>query len=473
MTSNQEMEKYIKAIIDEEIATKDFTRNKINNIQVGNEKKTGLTPVIYYGDTDPVEVDDIRDVLDIHLRTLLGCEGRRKKPSEKKVKSVNLRVCPEALHLLDRSRLDITKKIRRQVKLNRRKYSSHVDVWVTDFVEDIVHESYDQVGAFIMEMHKKGEADQDHSDYYIHMVFRHYLRKFHDAAYDLNMVTTRTYQCILDAMYPVGYCYYVHPEFAAFIDRIECTDHKIPRTTIPIKGERGCSHNGVNFESLPGISRMRDAIYWSFRRWTERLHDGDNMVYPTYLQKGSPVEGMGKKIYESICDSASLATSMEKLDDVTRGSLNTCAEKFNGLQTTLYTDSENMFCDAKQPTYLKRLTYFLEPKANRKFFTSFVGSDYGILFDSICKAHDIEGTIMDLVARVCDAGTHWKSVCKEEETRRQVVRVLSLLVRISHEILVYRHISDGGKMIYADDVKREIAMIESSIESSIDTMEVE
>ena len=472
MTSNEEMEKYIKTIIEEEIVTKGFTKNKINNIQVGKEKKTGLTPVIYYGETDPVEIDDIRDVLDIHIRKLLGCEGRRKKPSEKKVKSVNLRVCPEARQLLNRSRLDITKKIRLQVKLNRRKYSSHVDVWVTDFVEDMIYESYDQVRAFITEMHKKGEADQDHSDYYIHMVFRHYLRKFHDTAFNLNLVTRRTYQCILDAMYPVGCCSDVPPEFAEFIDRIECTDHKIPRTIIPIKGGRGCNHNGINFESLPGISYMRDDIYLSFRRWTERLHYGDNMVYPTYLQTGSPVEGMVEKMYESICTSASIATSLEKMDDTTKGSLNKCVATFHGIQT-MYIESQAMFCETKQPTSSKRLTYFLTNKSNLKLFTSLFGFDHGFLFNSICKAYGIDDTLVDLMGRVCVAGADWKSVCVTEESRRQIVGVLGLLVRISHDIREYRHISDGGKTIYADDIKREIAMIESSTESSIDKMEVE
>jgi len=479
MDSDNALETYVNNMIDEEMIRTQFTRNIINNINGERGSLTqsvfdrtpvpsGFTPVTYYGITDPVEIDDVREVLGIHIRKKLGCEDRRQKASDNKVKSVDRRICHEARQELHKSRLNINDKITSKIKANLRKYSTPVAVWIPDFVEEEVYETFDQVTSSILEMHKKGRAAQDHPDYYLHMIFRHYMNKFHKEAESRGMVTSRQYISILDHLYPVG-CSKPPIEFVEFIDMIECTDTDIPNTPIPAKGcSKECIVSEVNFEGLFGISQQRDSIFRSFRRWKERLNNGDNMVYPKYLQAGFHAENLVKEMYVHMGQSDIIQSSFSRMSDKDKESLRECTVNFGNI-SAIHIESQTMLCLKRKPTPLQRVNYFLFSKNNREVFQTVVRFEEGKLVDSICDSYGWSPEEVSVFKDACNAGSKWKDIHTSDESRRIVMKLLDLFSDLSASIIEYKPISEGGMLMSSADLEKEIVRIESFV----DEMEVE
>lgn len=229
--------------------------------------------------TPVVNIGEIRDLLEIYERELRG-EVRRKKFDKKKVQRVEHSLTPRGVKKLN----DARKSLRMHVEASRKKQQrSSEPILQEDLTE---YYGFDKgPDDFIRTMHGWGNYPMDHRKYYLHMVFRYYLKEYHDHAVAAGAVIPHpSYQYILDNLFPNGCANRFPPEFRRFL--VDTAGRTIATVSLPVplKGSSSEVTYEYNFESNPDVSTLRRKIESVITHWKSSLYN----VYPQYLCVGNP-----------------------------------------------------------------------------------------------------------------------------------------------------------------------------------------
>ena len=141
---------------------------------------------------------------------------------------------------------------------------------------------------FVLKLHMLGNFDENDPRYYIHMVFRYYMR-------ELNRRVLRSgltmwcfgLQKYLDIMYPVNSISNLPPEFTSFVKDSMGRRFNIMSLPVPSKTVKGNVVYGYKFEDESWVPVMRQTIYSKFTRWLIDLDVVYQHLYPPFLQKGN------------------------------------------------------------------------------------------------------------------------------------------------------------------------------------------
>ncbi|ACH46794.1 unknown [Feldmannia species virus] len=137
------------------------------------------------------------------------------------------------------------------------------------------------IDTFIKVLHSWGNCVIHDSRYYLHMVFRFYLKEYHDTARKLGLVLEHpSYQFILDSIYPSTSASKFPPEFRRFL---RDNPPRSPRVPLPLKRSATEVTYAENFEDRSEISTARASIQRIMHKWSSERR----CVYPEYLRPGS------------------------------------------------------------------------------------------------------------------------------------------------------------------------------------------
>lgn len=240
-----------------------------------------------------VDVEDVRELLEMYVKELTGKTCRRKY-SKTKVDRIESYLTPSGLKKLNDARKTIRMYLESCNKQSQREKS------VPIFEKNPSTENYgfdDGPDEFIRKMHKWGEFPQEDRRYYLHMVFRYYFKEYHDYAAKAKLVIQYpSYQYILDALFPNGCANCFPPEFRRFL--IDSSGRTISTVSllVPLKGSSTSVSYSSNFESDPHVSTLRRKIQDIVVDWKRR--GSSYTVYPKYLRYGDVNNSV---IVERIC----------------------------------------------------------------------------------------------------------------------------------------------------------------------------
>ena len=229
-----------------------------------------------------VDVGDVRELLEIYERELLG-EVRRKKYEKKKVERVEHSLTPSGLKKLSDARKTLRMHIEECRKKNQRAGT------LPPIQKDSLTEYYgfdDGPDDFIRKMHEWGNFPVDDRRYYLHMVFRYYFKQYHNHAVAAGVVIPHpSYQYILDTLFPNECANRFPPEFRRFL--VDAAGRTIATVSLPVplKGSASEVTYASNFEASPHVSTLRRKIESIVLDWKSR---DSYTVYPAYLCAGNP-----------------------------------------------------------------------------------------------------------------------------------------------------------------------------------------
>lgn len=225
-----------------------------------------------------VDVDDVREVLEIYERELR--DGyRRRKNSKTKVERVEHSMTPAGVKKLG----DARKTLRMQVEASRRKLQRSEKLPPIHTTENFGFD--DKPDNFIQKMQQWGSYPVDDRRYYLHMVFRYYFKQYHDHAVSKGLVIPHpSYQCILDTLFPNDCANRFPPEFRRFLLDSAGRTIAIRSLPVPLKGSAQEVTYAHNFEDTPNVSILRRKIESVVTDWKST----NFIVYPPYLLAGNP-----------------------------------------------------------------------------------------------------------------------------------------------------------------------------------------
>lgn len=223
-------------------------------------------------------VEDILVAVEIY-RDYLNGDHQEKKRNGNKVRQIESSMTIKGLKKLN----DIRKTLRmRKEELSRERQRMLTAPPVTKSGID-----FDLAPLLFMNtMQEWGEYPSSDQRYYLHMVFRFYLKDYHDhAVRAYNILPHPSYQYILDALYPNDSASKFPPEFRRFLIDAGGRSIEIRSLPVPVKGSpRNVSYEN-NFESMHDVSTMRRKIESKILAWKALPYS----VYPNYLLQTNPL----------------------------------------------------------------------------------------------------------------------------------------------------------------------------------------
>lgn len=207
----------------------------------------------------------------------------RKKFSQKKVKQIEGSMTLRGVKKLS----DVRKTIRMRMQASERERQRQQMLFpiVADEESDLRLDESPLL--FMKKMQIWGEYDVDDRRYYLHMVFRFYLKEYHDEIARKELVIPHpSYQYVLDALYPCESASKFPPEFRQFLRDAAGRHIEVRSLPVPVKGSSNKVTYDHNFEAEPQVSTTRMKIESITRQWkTDKFADP---VYPRYLWRGDP-----------------------------------------------------------------------------------------------------------------------------------------------------------------------------------------
>lgn len=230
-----------------------------------------------------VDVEDVRDLLEIYELELLG-EVCRKKFWKTKVQRVEHSMTPSGIKKLN----DARKTLRMHLEASRKKAQRAEKMPPMQSVNNNDDYGFDDgPEIFIRKMQEWGEFPVDDRRYYLHMVFRYYFKQYHDHAVSAGVVIPHpSYQYILDTLFPNGCANRFPPEFRRFLADSSGRSFTTVSLPVPIKGSSQDVTYTYNFEAIPHVSTLRRKIESIVLDWKYR--QSEYRVYPSYLCAGNP-----------------------------------------------------------------------------------------------------------------------------------------------------------------------------------------
>ena len=333
-------------------------------------KNFGLKDFLCSRSSPVVDVEDIRETLEMYVQQIQG-EVVRKKYFKSKVDKIENSLTPSGLKKLS----DIRKEIR--MLLEEEKKSSQRFSETPSVGKDATMENYDfddeHPEQFIQKMHNWGNCSQEDCRYYLHMVFRYYFKEYHDFAVMSNVVIEHpSYQQILDNLYPNGCANKFPPEFRHFLIDSSRRYIKTESLPVPVKGSATNVSYEKNFEKNKCVSCARQRIQGVLIDWKNRIgttHRHNN-IYPSYLRQGDPFNGF---IVERLCFSRKVKDVRDGLNRLHNAGVDEC-----GLDTvletcskarTVYDEYTNYVFKSGGEQLMERMGFFMRSSYRKIFFT--------------------------------------------------------------------------------------------------------
>jgi hypothetical protein len=230
--------------------------------------------------------------------------------------------------------------------------------------------------AFMQQMQLWGQYPTDDRRYYLHMVFRFYLKDYHDHVARLgSVIQNPSYQYILDALHPCGSASKFPPEFRQFLRDAAGRKIEIRSLPVPVKGSANQVSYDHNFEAIVEVSELRRKIESFTLEWKTDKYK--NPVYPRYLWVGSPNT-------QQILDGESFARKVNlirqgvrRLGDVDLSKLKEFCNKVVAANT-MYEDYNSHVFKATGEQLRERLGFYTVPKYREVFYAL---SDHSLVED--------------------------------------------------------------------------------------------
>ncbi|AAR26909.1 FirrV-1-B34 [Feldmannia irregularis virus a] len=176
----------------------------------------------------------------------------------------------------------------------------------------------DDADGFTTVLQKWATMPEDDPKYYLHMVFRFYMKDYHDFLVNKGQVIFYpSYQTILDILYPSDAAIAFPPEFRAFMKDAHSRSLETPYTPLPVKGDAKKVSLQYNFEALPDVATQRRYIERVFDIWKQTSF----CTYPTYLCTGKPGCGYVENQFIYFRKIKRVKKEMEKLVNFPRETL--------------------------------------------------------------------------------------------------------------------------------------------------------
>ena len=264
--------------------------------------------------TSLVDTSDVKELLEIYTKEVNG-NIKRKKYTRTKVSRIENSLTPSGLKKVS----DARKSIRLYIERSNKEAQMSSKIPPIERKESTENYGFDDgPDEFIKKMHQWGNFPQDDRRYYLHMVFRYYLKQYHDFATKEGLVIQHpSYQYILDVLHPNGCSNKFPPEFRRFL--IDSYGRTIRTNTlpVPVKGSSISVDYNTNFETDENVSLLRRKIQEIVHDWKKR--GSGYMVYPKYLHKG---DINNKVIIERVCHAKKVKSVKEGLERLKNAKVN-------------------------------------------------------------------------------------------------------------------------------------------------------
>lgn len=307
-----------------------------------------------------VDVDDVRELLEIYEQELLG-EVRRKKFNKKKIERVEHSLTPRGVKKLS----DARKTLRMHIEASQKKKERSEKL--PPIPKESLTEHYgfdDGPDEFIHKMHGWGKFPIDDRRYYLHMVFRYYFKRYHDRAVAAGTVIPHpSYQYILDTLHPNDCANRFPPEFRRFLDDSSGRTIVTVSLPVPLKGSSTEVTYDYNFETIPYVSTLRRKIEETTRDWVSRKYK----VYPSYLCKGDP---QNESVVERECYSRKIRVVQRGLRRLVNVDLERIQSVGTRVPTAFVAYDDYMLHEFKTTgeQLKERMGFFMMSKYRRIFF---------------------------------------------------------------------------------------------------------
>ena len=372
-----------------------------------------------------ISICDIREVLNIYVKNILG-EKDRKKANSRKVSYIEQFLTSSGFKKLKNARNSIRISIRDDTIRMERRSNMPINVWESKDTEDTEEdftETRGDVETFVSKIHSWGECMENDRKYYLHMVFRYYMNRYHSKASKMGVVLAcPSYQSILDILFPNGCATRFPSEFRRFLADTEGRTFKTETIPVPVKGSGTEVKYDYNFELISEVASMRKKISSTFIRWENLLITGKSIVYPIYLHVGDPGNIYISQAVSRANTSGVIRKAIGKLKNISSGMygvLEECCEI--GDIYMLY--MERSFRSPGEQ--LKERIGFFMMSRTRKMFTYV--KKHGVL-DDIFENTDTGTENYVPFDNYCTADRQLLSVDRDENTCRSL---LMLLVDVS------------------------------------------
>ena len=392
-----------------------------------------------------VDVDDVRELLEIYQRELSG-DMCRKKFWKTKVQKVEHSMTPSGLKKLN----DARKTLRMHVETSRIKGQRAEELPPIQRDDDYGFD--DGPDIFIRKMQQWGEFPVEDRRYYLHMVFRYYFKAYHDHAVSAGVVIPHpSYQYILDTLFPNGCANRFPPEFRRFL--VDSSGRSVTTVSlpVPVKGSSQEVTYVYNFEAIPHVSTLRRKIEAVVLDWKCRVQK--YRVYPPYLCVGNP---HNDRIVERECYATKVGEvtrGMKRLSGVDLQRMENVANELPACLTAYSDYTSHSFKTGGEQLH-ERMGFFMRSTYRKIFFTL---KDFNIMEDLFGAS----GAGMEVF--VC-----FQSFCTKEyrglvgfERNESLCRALLMLIV---DVCFFFHVFDN-RALAAEDPSEIIAQVVREIDS--------
>ena len=273
---------------------------------------------------------------------------------------------------------------------------------------------------FLEKMQKWGEFGMDDRRYYLHMIFRYYLNRYHEFLLEKGIIRPfPSYQYILDNIYPNGCKNGFPPEFSNFIKNSSRVDFKVNILPVPIKG---CGKNVSyenNFELIPEVSSFRRSIHHNFMKYEEYYTKYGMCVLPEYMLNGNNNQDIVYTTTLNLKRNTVLHKDIHKLDNIDKFTMGEIVEKNKNIINIYDNYCSHNFVELGEQLE-ERFGYFVFNRS--KFFC--MDDKLDIFF----QGSSARMSTYMLLRRFCDRKDDLKSI--SENDKRDLIICLKEIVYI-------------------------------------------
>lgn len=372
-----------------------------------------------------ISAHDVREILIIHAKNV-GGDNDRKKSTERKVSYTEQFLTPTGYKKLKDARNIIRVYLHEESIRRERLEDTIVCSWETPRVREmgeIPGETRQDVQTFIRTIQEWGKCPQDDRKYYLHMVSRYYLQKYHECMSEAGIVMgSPSYQYILDTLDPNGCETRFPSEFRRFLDDTEGRSFKTVNIPVPVKGSGTDVRYDINFELIPEVAAMRRKITSTFRRWRDDgLKNRASIVYPGFLLAGDAGNA-------PILDAVSMAetckiirNSLPKLEGICEQKLSETLQKHPRMGR-LYEDYTETVFRTNGEQLRERFGFFMMASVRSMFITF---KNKGVMDDLFENNRDIGMEKYAPMTNFCTAGRSLMHIERDDDVCRSLLMLLS------------------------------------------------
>lgn len=335
--------------------------------QVLDEVKIGMDgdikTVNFGSDSVIIDIDDIQDALDGYLKIIIDDTDGRKKSIEQKILNVENLLTIAGGNKFYTCKTKIKKRAKKLLSKENKdpgiicpssfQSADAIDLVNTPCLSSGLHESHKD---FIVKIHKWGSFPDTDRRYYLHMVFRYYLSKYHEwAIINMNIIPTPSYQMLLDKLYPTGCKTGFPPEFRNFLDQAGGNDVRVTTLPVPLKGCFKSIKYGQNFEAIHEVSSLRKFIYNKVVSWTS----SSECLYPSFFINGNFGNSEIKRAFSMIYKIEEFNKNMELLEELDTAKMTIILKTpYNNLKSTYENYMKHNFVTTGEQLK-ERFNYFM------------------------------------------------------------------------------------------------------------------